>query len=80
MDEHIRRSASSLDLYDLLLSLFSIINYSAGVYGTDLLQKLASERSDEQIDRINSTLTDYLEELSIYRGETEGTPMNQILS
>ena len=67
--EYIRRSAPSPDLYDLFLRLYTITDYSAGVYGADLLQKLASGRSDEQIDRINSALADYPEELPIYRGE-----------
>ena len=57
--EYIRRSAPSPDLYDLFLRLYTITDYSAGVYGADLLQKLASGRSDEQIDRMNSALADY---------------------
>ena len=71
--EYIRRSAPSPDLYDLFLRLYTITDYSAGVYGADLLQKLASGRSDEQIDRMNSALADYPEELPIYRGEAEGS-------
>ncbi len=71
--EYIRRSAPSPDLYDLFLRLYTITDYNAGVYGADLLQKLASGRSDEQIDRINSALADYPEELPIYRGEAEGS-------
>ena len=71
--EYIRRSAPSPDLYDLFLRLYTITDYRAGVYGTDLLQKLASGRSDEQIDRMNSVLADYPEELPIYRGEAESS-------
>ena len=71
--EYIRRSAPSPALYDLFLRLYTITDYSAGVYGADLLQKLASGRSDEQIDRMNSALADYPEELPIYRGEAEGS-------
>ncbi len=71
--EYIRRSAPSPALYDLFLRLYTITDYSAGVYGADLLQKLASGRSDEQIDRMNSALANYPEELPIYRGEAEGS-------
>ena len=71
--EYIRRSAPSPALYDLFLRLYTITDYSAGIYGADLLQKLASGRSDEQIDRMNSALADYPEELPIYRGEAEGS-------
>ena len=71
--EYIRRSAPSPDLYDLFLMLYTITDYSASVYGTDLLQKLAFCRSDEQIQKINHALADYPEELTVYRGEAEGS-------
>lgn len=38
-----------------------------------MLQKLASGRSDAQIQKIHSALADYPEELVVYRGEAEGS-------
>lgn len=42
-------------------------------YGAKLLQKLVSGRSDEQIQKVSNALAGYPEELTIYRGETEGS-------
>lgn len=53
--------------------LYTVTDYNAGEYGAELLQKLASGRSDEQIQKINHALADYPEELTVYRGEAEGS-------
>lgn len=53
--------------------LYTITDYNAGEYGTDLLQKLASCRSDAQIQKLHNALADYPEELIVYRGEAEGS-------
>ena len=53
--------------------LYTITDYSASVYSTDLLQKLASGRSYAQIQKINDALADYPDELLVYRGEAEGS-------
>lgn len=71
--EYIRRSDPSPELYDLFLMLYTITDYSAGVYDADLLRKLASGRSSEQIHKINDALSAYPKELTIYRGEAEGS-------
>ena len=47
--EYIRRNDPSPELYDLFLMLYTITDYSAGVHDADLLRKLASGRSSEQI-------------------------------
>ena len=71
--EYIRRSDPSPELYDLFLMLYTITDYSAGVYDADLLRKLASSRSSEQLHTINDALVAYPKELTIYRGEAEGS-------
>lgn len=71
--EYIRRNDPSPELYDLFLMLYTVTDYNAGEYGAELLQKLASGRSDEQIQKINHALADYPEELTVYRGEAEGS-------
>lgn len=71
--EYIRRNDPSPELYDLFLMLYTVTDYNAGEYGAELLQKLASGRSDEQIQKINHALADYPEELIVYRGEAEGS-------
>ena len=53
--------------------LYTVTDYNAGEYGTDLLQKLAFCRSDAQIQKIHNALADYPEELIVYRGEAEVT-------
>lgn len=53
--------------------LYTVTDYNAGEYGTDLLQKLAFCRSDAQIQKIHDALADYPEELIVYRGEAEGS-------
>ena len=53
--------------------LYTVTDYNAGEYGTDLLQKLAFCRSDAQIQKIHNALADYPEELIVYRGEAEGS-------
>ena len=71
--EYIRRSDPSPELYNLFLMLYTITDYSAGVYDADLLRKLASGRSSEQIHKIKDALSAYPKELTIYRGEAEGS-------
>lgn len=71
--EYIRRSSPSPELFDLFQMLYTVNDYNAGEYGAELLQKLASGRSDEQIQKINHALADYPEELTVYRGEAEGS-------
>lgn len=71
--EYIRRSSPSPELFDLFQMLYTVTDYNAGEYGAELLQKLASGRSDEQIQKINHALADYPEELTVYRGEAEGS-------
>ena len=71
--EYIRRNDPSPELYDLFLMLYTVTDYNAGEYGAELLQKLASGRSDEQIQKIKDALAGYPEELTIYRGEAEGS-------
>ena len=70
--EYIRRSSPSPELFDLFQMLYTVTDYNAGEYGTDLLQKLAFCRSDAQIQKIHNALADYPEELIVYRGEAEG--------
>ena len=53
--------------------LYTVTDYNAGEYGTDLLQKLAFCRSDAQNQKIHNALADYPEELIVYRGEAEGS-------
>ena len=53
--------------------LYTVTDYNAGEYGTDLLQKLAFCRSDAQIQKIHNALADYPEELIVYCGEAEGS-------
>ena len=53
--------------------LYTITDYSAGVYDADLLRKLISSRSGKQIHTINNALAVYPEELTVYRGEAEGS-------
>ena len=71
--EYIRRSSPSPELFDLFQMLYTVTDYNAGEYGTDLLQKLAFCRSDAQIQKIHNALADYPEELIVYRGEAEGS-------
>lgn len=71
--EYIRRSSPSPELFDLFQMLYTVTDYNAGEYGAEPLQKLASGRSDEQIQKINHALADYPEELTVYRGEAEGS-------
>lgn len=71
--KYIRRSDPSPELYDLFLMLYTITDYSADVYDADLLRKLASSRSGKQSHTINETLAAYPEELTVYRGEAEGS-------
>ena len=71
--KYIRRSDPSPELYDLFLMLYTITDYSADVYDADLLRKLASSRSSEQLHTINEALAAYPKELTIYRGEAEGS-------
>ena len=71
--EYIRRSSPSPELFDLFQMLYTVTDYNAGEYGAELLQKLASGRSDEQIQKIHNALADYPEELIVYRGEAEVT-------
>lgn len=71
--EYIRRSSPSPELFDLFQMLYTVTDYNAGEYGTDLLQKLASGRSDEQIQKIHNALSNYPDELIVYRGEAEGS-------
>ena len=71
--EYIRRSDPSPELYDLFLMLYTITDYSADVYDADLLRKLISSRSGKQIHTINNALAVYPEELTVYRGEAEGS-------
>lgn len=49
------------------------ISNSADVYDADLLRKLASSRSSEQLHTINEALAAYPKEITIYRGEAEGS-------
>ena len=71
--EYIRRSSPSPELFDLFQMLYTVTDYNAGEYGTDLLQKLAFCRSDAQIQKIHNALADYPEELIVYRGKAEGS-------
>ena len=71
--QYIRRSSPSPELFDLFQMLYTVTDYNAGEYGTDLLQKLAFCRSDAQIQKIHNALADYPEELIVYRGEAEGS-------
>ena len=71
--EYIRRNDPSPELYDLFLMLYTITDYSADVYDADLLRKLASSRSSEQLHTINEALAAYPKEITIYRGEAEGS-------
>lgn len=71
--EYIRRSSPSPELFDLFQMLYTVTDYNAGEYGTDLLQKLAFCRSDAQNQKIHNALADYPEELIVYRGEAEGS-------
>lgn len=71
--EYIRRNDPSPELYDLFLMLYTITDYSTGVYDADLLRKLISSRSGKQIHTINNALAVYPEELTVYRGEAEGS-------
>ena len=71
--EYIRRSDPSPELYDLFLMLYTITDYSADVYDADLPRKLASSRSSKQLHTINDALAAYPEELTVYRGEAEGS-------
>lgn len=71
--EYIRRSSPSPELFDLFQMLYTVTDYNAGEYGTNLLQKLAFCRSDAQIQKIHNALADYPEELIVYRGEAEGS-------
>ena len=73
LSEYIRRTPPSPDLYDLFLKLYTLTDYNAGEYSAELLQKLASGRSDAQIQKIRDSLDDYPEELTVYRGEAEGS-------
>lgn len=73
LSEYIRRTPPSPDLYDLFLKLYTLTDYNAGEYSAELLQKLASGRSDAQIHKIRDSLDDYPEELTVYRGEAEGS-------
>ena len=71
--EYIRRNDPSPELYDLFLRLYTIIDYSAGMYDADLLRKLTSGQSGKQIHTSDDALAAYPQELTVYRGEAEGS-------
>lgn len=75
--EYVRRSESSPELFDLFLSLYTVTDYGAGVYGVELIEKLASGRSEKQIRDIQVVLSDYGDEFTVYRGESDDSTSYQ---
>lgn len=75
--EYVRRNTPSPEVYELFFSFYKITDYSADVYDEVLMQKLVSGRSGEQAKEINNLLAEYPEELSVYRGESDGSTSYQ---
>lgn len=79
--EYIRRSEPTPELFDLFMSYYTTTDYGAGRYDADLLQKLFSGRSEEQIQAVSESLSDQPEIFHVYRGEAEGsTPYHKAFS
>lgn len=79
--EYIRRSEPTPELFDLFMSYYTTTDYGAGRYDADLLHKLFSGRSEEQIQAVSDSLSDQPEIFHVYRGEAEGsTPYHKAFS